>query len=98
MDGVKIGGLISRNFPHHLHNIGGNSNMNVKTLNGVNTKTPNDKITNGKVGNGESADFFEESHVQTSANVVHATGGQDRTRRRKHMFLSLVVSRMLEHI
>ena len=89
MDESKIGGLISRNLLplHHLHKIGGNTNVNIKTLNGVDTKTPNDGITNGKVmigvvfllvagycfatptnkitnvklGNGESADLFSKS-------------------------------------
>ena len=32
--------------------IGGNTNI-AKTLNGVNTKTPNGEITNGKITNGE---------------------------------------------
>ena len=52
-----------------------------KTLNGVDTKTPNGEITNGKIINGkitegeiingECADlFFQMSRVQTLANVV----------------------------
>ena len=51
MDESKLG-LISRNLlPLHLHKMGGNTN--IKTLNGVNTKTHNGEITNGKITNGE---------------------------------------------
>ena len=48
---VKIEWLISRNLLplHHLHKIGGNMNTNIKTLNGMNTKTLNGEITNGKI-------------------------------------------------
>ena len=35
-------------------------------------------------------DFFHRFRVQTSANVVHATEGGDRTRRRPRIFLSVV--------
>ena len=48
---VNIGGLISHNFlPHHLHKIGGSTN--IKTLNGMNTKTPTGKITSGEKSEG----------------------------------------------
>ena len=42
---------MSRNLllPHHPHTIGDNSNTNIKTLNGVDTKTPNGEITSGKI-------------------------------------------------
>ena len=76
--------------------------MNIKTFNDVDTKTPNDEITNGKIMIGvmfQLVRFFsEKSRVQTLANVVHATGGEDRTPRRTHIFRSLVVSRTSEHI
>ena len=50
---VKIGKPTGRNLPlHHLHKMGGNTN--IKTLNGVNTMTPNGEITNGTVINGEN--------------------------------------------
>ena len=41
--------------------IGGNTNMNIKTLIDVDTKTPNGKITNGEIRNGESAASFFKS-------------------------------------
>ena len=34
--------------------------------------------------------WFHRFRVQTFANVVHATGGEDRTPRRTHIFLSVV--------
>ena len=64
-----------------------------------NAKKPNGEITNGEIRNGESVFFFSEKfHVQTLANVVHATVSEDTTPRRTHIFLSFGVSRMLEHI
>ena len=48
---------------HHLHKVGGNTNTNIKTLNGLDIKTPNGEITSGKITigeiiNGEFAVFF----------------------------------------
>ena len=42
--------------------------------------------------------FVHRFRVQTLPYVVHATGGEDRTLRRTHIFQSLLVSRMPEHI
>ena len=42
--------------------------------------------------------FVHRFRVPTLAYVVHATGGEARTLRRTHIFQSLVVSRMPEHI
>ena len=67
---------------HHLSNNG--SNTNTKTLNG--------EITSGGKSDGyrlfpSHIGFFHRFHVQTLANVVHATEGEDRTPRRTHIFL-----------
>ena len=86
---VKFGTFIGRNFPlHPPHNNGGNTNT--KILNAANIKTLNGEITVG----GNSDDyrhlskpyriFFTEFRVQTPANDVHATGGEDRTLRCTH--------------
>ena len=107
-------------------------NMNIKTLNGVDTKTLHSEVTSGKITdgkvmfglmiqpaagnclqrshlktnkitsvmteNGDSTLFFRQFRIQTE-NAVYATGCEDSTPRRTHMFLSLLVSstRTLEH-
>ena len=50
---VKIGWPISRNLLplDHLRKIGGHMNTNIKTLDGMDTKTFNGKITNDKITN-----------------------------------------------
>ena len=45
--------------------IGGNTKMNIKTLNGADTKTLNDKITNGKITNGEKSEGYKQTLCKT---------------------------------
>ena len=79
---AQIGDPTCRKLPlHELHNKGGNTS----------TKTLNSKINIGGDSDGyrlfqSRVDFFRRYRVQTSANVVHATGGEHRTPCRTHNF------------
>ena len=81
---INIGDLFSRKSlpPHHLHKIGGNTN--IKTLNGVNTKTLDGKITNGKITNGENRVKAEDSLQNRCGSHIARTL---RTRRCVSRFL-----------
>ena len=90
---VGIGKPTGRRHPPHLQQIGSSQE------NGTDHNKENGKISNGgRVLNTVSfqsvSSFVRILHirsffrVQTLANVVHATGGEDRTPRRTHIFLS----------